>query len=68
MPRANMCSAGVDAECPTLSCTLYIDHAQTYADVAFGGTVGAGEAYIRGQWRCDDLTAWCASSSPIANA
>jgi cyclopropane-fatty-acyl-phospholipid synthase len=39
-----------------LSCTLYIDHAQTYADVAFGGTVGAGEAYIRGLWHCDDLT------------
>lgn len=27
-----------------------------YADVAFGGTVGAGEAYILGLWRCDDLT------------
>ena len=24
--------------------------------MAFGGTVGAGEAYIRGLWRCDDLT------------
>ena len=28
---------------------------QAFADVAFGGTVGAGEAYIRGLWRCDDL-------------
>ena len=36
--------------------TLYIDHPQLYADAAFGGTVGAGEAYIRGLWRCDDLT------------
>lgn len=44
------------AECD-LACTLYIDHPQTYADAAFGGTVGAGEAYIRGLWRCDDLTA-----------
>ena len=35
--------------------TLYIDHPQLYADAAFGGTVGAGEAYIRGLWRCDDL-------------
>jgi cyclopropane-fatty-acyl-phospholipid synthase len=39
-----------------LACTLYIEHPQTYADAAFGGTVGAGEAYIRGLWRCDDLT------------
>ena len=38
------------------SCTLWIDHPQVFADVAFGGTVGAGEARIRGLWRCDDLT------------
>jgi len=39
-----------------LSVTLQIDHPQLYADTAFGGSVGAGEAYIRGLWRCDDLT------------
>lgn len=39
-----------------VSITLQIDHPQLYADAAFGGTVGAGEAYIRGLWRCDDLT------------
>ena len=39
-----------------IGCTLFIDHPQTWADAAFGGTVGAGEAYIRGLWRCDDLT------------
>ena len=38
-----------------LECTLYFDNPQAFADVAFGGTVGAGEAYIRGLWRCDDL-------------
>jgi cyclopropane-fatty-acyl-phospholipid synthase len=27
-----------------------------YADAVFGGTVGAGAAYIRGLWRCSDLT------------
>ncbi len=37
--------------------TLEILHPQTFADAAFGGTVGGGEAYIRGQWRADDLTA-----------
>ena len=26
-----------------------------YRDVAFGGTIGAGEAYMRGYWRSDDL-------------
>ncbi len=40
-----------------LAVTIWIDHPQLYADAAFGGTVGAGEAYIRGLWRCDDLTA-----------
>ena len=38
-----------------LQCTVYFDHRQAFADTAFGGTVGAGEAYIRGLWRCDDL-------------
>ena len=28
-----------------------------WADAAFGGTVGAGESYIRGHWRATDLTA-----------
>jgi cyclopropane-fatty-acyl-phospholipid synthase len=40
-----------------LAVTVHVDNAQFFADVAFGGTVGAGEAYIRGLWRCDDLTA-----------
>lgn len=43
------------ADCP-LSTTVHVEHPQFYADAAFGGTVGAGEAYIRGLWRCDDLT------------
>jgi len=41
----------------TLRATIEVLHPQTYADAAFGGTVGAGEAYIRGLWRADDLTA-----------
>jgi cyclopropane-fatty-acyl-phospholipid synthase len=36
---------------------VHVDHPQMYADTVFGGTVGVGEAYIRGLWRCDDLTA-----------
>ena len=26
-----------------------------YSDIAFAGSVGAGEAYMRGSWQCDDL-------------
>ena len=37
--------------------TLQVLDEQLYADAAFGGTLGAGEAYIHGLWRCDDLTA-----------
>jgi cyclopropane-fatty-acyl-phospholipid synthase len=39
-----------------LAVTLHVHHSQLFADAAFGGTVGAGEAYIRGLWHCDDLT------------
>jgi cyclopropane-fatty-acyl-phospholipid synthase len=37
--------------------TLRVHSPRFYSDVAFAGTVGAGEAYINGSWECDDLTA-----------
>ena len=40
-----------------LSVTLTVRDPAFYSLAAFGGTVGAGEAYIHGHWRCDDLTA-----------
>jgi cyclopropane-fatty-acyl-phospholipid synthase len=40
-----------------LRSTLRINDPGFYAETAFGGSVGAGEAYIRGSWSCDDLTA-----------
>jgi cyclopropane-fatty-acyl-phospholipid synthase len=40
-----------------LRATIEVLHPQTYADAAFGGTVGGGESYLRGLWRADDLTA-----------
>jgi cyclopropane-fatty-acyl-phospholipid synthase len=40
-----------------LSVTLSVRDPQFYSLAAFGGTVGAGESYIHGHWRCDDLTA-----------
>ena len=42
--------------CP-LAATIEVRHPQFWADAAFGGTVGAGESWIRGDWSCDDLTA-----------
>jgi cyclopropane-fatty-acyl-phospholipid synthase len=42
--------------CP-LAVTIEVLHPRFYADTVFGGTVGAGAAYIHGLWRCTDLTA-----------
>jgi cyclopropane-fatty-acyl-phospholipid synthase len=36
--------------------TLHVHSPRFYAEAVFGGTVGAGEAYILGLWRCSDLT------------
>src|ERR1700690_1128705 len=35
--------------------TVRVRGSRFYSDVAFGGTVGAGEAYINGLWECNDL-------------
>jgi cyclopropane-fatty-acyl-phospholipid synthase len=37
--------------------TLRVRDARFYSEVAFAGTVGAGDAYMHGLWHCDDLTA-----------
>ena len=28
-----------------------------YSEIAFGGSIGGGEAYMQGYWDCDDLVA-----------
>jgi len=38
--------------------TVTIDDPAFYRAVATQGSVGAGESYIRGQWRC-----WCATAN-----
>ena len=38
------------------SATLTVLDPAFYADIAFGGSVGAGESYMLGHWRADDLT------------
>jgi cyclopropane-fatty-acyl-phospholipid synthase len=35
--------------------TIRVRNPRFYSDVVFGGTVGAGEAYMNGYWHCDDL-------------
>ena len=39
-----------------LTAQLRVHHPHFYSDVAFGGSVGAGEAFIHGYWSCDELT------------
>ena len=36
--------------------TVTVSHQRTYADIAFGGSVGAGEAFMAGDWQCSNLT------------
>jgi len=45
-----------DALCP-LSVTLQVHDPRFYSDLAFGGSIGAGEAYMQGYWSVNDLAA-----------
>ena len=40
-----------------LAVTVEVLDERFWTDAAFGGSIGAGEAYINGYWCCDDLTA-----------
>ena len=35
---------------------ITIEDPKTYKAMLLGGSIGAGEAYVQGHWRCDDLT------------
>jgi len=39
-----------------LHVTLHVRDRRFYAEVAFGGSVGAGESFMAGDWAVDDLT------------
>jgi len=41
----------------SLIATVNVSHPRTYRDILFHGTIGAGEAYMRGAWQTPDLTA-----------
>jgi cyclopropane-fatty-acyl-phospholipid synthase len=38
-----------------LSARIEVDSPEFYGDAVFGGSLGAGEAYMAGAWRCSDL-------------
>ncbi|MDH3310241.1 MAG: cyclopropane-fatty-acyl-phospholipid synthase family protein [Gammaproteobacteria bacterium] len=42
--------------CP-LSVTVHVYDSRFYCDIVFGGSIGAGEAYMSGYWFANDLTA-----------
>ncbi|MEK6704094.1 MAG: SAM-dependent methyltransferase, partial [Planctomycetota bacterium] len=39
--------------------TITVHDPRFYAAAAFGGSIGAGESFMRGEWSCDDLTGVC---------
>ena len=43
-------------DCTDLVADIYVHDAQLYSDVIFGGSVGAGEAYMSGFWATPNLT------------
>ncbi|HUP09516.1 MAG TPA: cyclopropane-fatty-acyl-phospholipid synthase family protein [Caldimonas sp.] len=47
---------GATARCG-LHATVHVRDPRFYAEVAFGGSVGAGESFMAGDWEVDDLTA-----------
>ncbi|MDP9132951.1 MAG: cyclopropane-fatty-acyl-phospholipid synthase family protein [Nitrospirota bacterium] len=40
-----------------LRSTIIIQDSGCYLDIAWSGSIGAGESYARGWWQCEDLTA-----------
>jgi cyclopropane-fatty-acyl-phospholipid synthase len=48
---------GAPTERCRLQATVRVHDPRFYAELAFGGSVGAGESYMAGDWDADDLTA-----------
>jgi cyclopropane-fatty-acyl-phospholipid synthase len=47
---------GRKSEAFPLEATLQVHHPRFFTNVLFGGTIGAGEAYMAGYWSTDNLT------------
>lgn len=47
---------GQDAADAVISANIQVHDARFYGEIAFGGSIGAGEAYMLGYWSTDNLT------------
>ncbi len=47
---------GSQTEACQLAAVLHVEHPAFYSDIAFGGSIGAGEAYMQRHWRCAELS------------
>jgi cyclopropane-fatty-acyl-phospholipid synthase len=47
---------GQSAEAAEITVEATVHDRRFYGDIAFGGSLGAGEAYMQGHWSCEDLT------------
>lgn len=47
---------GQPAENAVISAHIAVQDPRFYGEIAFGGSIGAGEAYMLGYWRTDNLT------------
>lgn len=47
---------GESAEDADVTLHMTIHDRRCYGEIAFGGSLGAGESYMQGHWSCDDLT------------
>jgi cyclopropane-fatty-acyl-phospholipid synthase len=54
---ANVEHFGSSSERCALSAVVHVHNPRFYSEIAFGGSIGAGEAYMLGYWSTDDLTA-----------
>jgi cyclopropane-fatty-acyl-phospholipid synthase len=45
-----------DTSLEKIEVTLYVKSSEFYGEVVFGGSIGAGEAYMQGYFECDNLT------------
>ena len=49
-------SATQETDLANIHVTLNVKSTQFYGEVVFGGSIGAGEAYMQGYFECDNLT------------
>ncbi|MGD8977704.1 MAG: cyclopropane-fatty-acyl-phospholipid synthase family protein [Gammaproteobacteria bacterium] len=47
---------GQSADLAERTVQLTVHDRRFFGDIAFGGSLGAGESYMQGHWSCDDLT------------